>query len=311
RYERPQAGRQRQFHQFGIEALGSTNPAIDAEVIALGVDILKRLGLSKYKVLINSLGDDVSRKAYRDALIAHFEPRIAEMCTDCQTRLAKNPLRVLDCKKDRNHELMQSVPEMIDYLSEESLKYFEQVKTYLDILGISYEVDKNMVRGLDYYTETVFEVVSTDDAFGSQATLFGGGRYNRMIEELGGPTMPGIGFGMGIERMMIALDLLNIDIAENNQLDAYVVSFDADDLSEQYVFSVLNTLRQAELKVERDYLGRSSKAQLKSINRYLPRYAIMIGSTEVEKKIITLKNVDSGEQMTCTIDEAIALMKGE
>lgn len=311
RYERPQAGRQRQFHQFGIEALGSATPAIDAEVIALGVDVLKRLGLTKYKVLINSLGDDASRKAYRDALIAHFEPRIDEMCSDCQTRLAKNPLRVLDCKKDRNHELMQTVPEMIDYLTDESRQYFEKVKQYLEVLGIEYEVDKNMVRGLDYYTETVFEVVSTDEAFGSQSTLFGGGRYNKMIEELGGPSMPGIGFGMGIERMMIALDLLEIDITADDQLDAYVVCFDHDEVTEAYTFGLVNELRQAGLKIERDYLGRSAKAQLKSINRYLPRYAIMIGSSEVEEKKITLKNVDTGEQMSCTTSEAIAVMKGE
>lgn len=311
RYERPQAGRQRQFHQFGIEALGSISPAIDAEVIALGVHILERLGLTEYKVVMNSLGDDTSRKAYRDALIAHFQPSIEELCEDCRNRIEKNPLRVLDCKKDRNHELMRSVPQMIDYLSEESRSYFEAVKGYLDILGIDYEVDEKMVRGLDYYTETVFEVVSTNDTFGSQATLFGGGRYNKMIEELGGPAIPGIGFGMGIERIMIALELLEMDISKNDQLDAYIVNFDFNDESEVYIFSMMHKLRQAGLKVDRDYLGRSSKAQLKSINRYLPRYAIMVGNTEIEQKMITLKNVDSREQIICTVEEAIALMKGE
>lgn len=311
RYERPQAGRQRQFHQFGVEALGSQNPAIDAEVIALGLDVLKQLGMTKYKVLINSLGDDESRQNYRQALIDHFKPQIGEMCSDCQTRLEKNPLRVLDCKKDRNHPLMVSAPEMGNYLTEASHQYFEKVKQYLTILGVEYEVDSNMVRGLDYYTETIFEVVSTDETFGSQATLFGGGRYNKMIEELGGPNMPGIGFGMGIERIMIALDLLNIDIAKNDQIDAYVVCFDNDEATETYTFGLVNALRQADLKIERDYLGRSSKAQLKSINRYLPRYAIMIGSSEVEQQKITLKNVDTGEQVLCSVAEAIDLMKGE
>lgn len=311
RYERPQAGRQRQFHQFGVEALGSMNPAIDAEVIALGVEVLNQLGIEKYKVLINSLGDDETRQSYRDALIAHFKPQVSEMCSDCQVRLEKNPLRVLDCKKDRNHPLMQTAPKMEAYLSDASRAYFEKVKYYLDLIGIPYEVDNSIVRGLDYYTETVFEVVSTDEAFGAQSTLYGGGRYNKMIEELGGPSMPGIGFGMGIERIMIALDLLNIDMAADDQLDAYVVAFDQDDQTENYLFALLNTMRKAGLKVERDYLGRSAKAQLKSLNRYLPRYAILIGSDEVAQAKITLKNAETKAQMLCTVDEAIALMKGE
>lgn len=311
RYERPQAGRQRQFHQFGVEALGSMNPAIDAEVIALGLAILDQLGIKKYKVLLNSLGDDETRQHYRQALIDHFQPHIAEMCSDCQIRLEKNPLRVLDCKKDQHHPLMKTAPKMESYLSDASRAYFEKVQYYLDLIGIAYEVDSSIVRGLDYYTETVFEIVSTDEAFGSQATLYGGGRYNKMIEEFGGPSMPGIGFGMGIERIMIALDLLQLDIAHDDRLDAYVVAFDQDDATENYLFTLLHAMRKAGLKVERDYLGRSSKAQLKSINRYLPRYAIIIGSSEVENNVITLKNVESGEQLSCTMNEAIDYIKGE
>lgn len=185
RYERPQAGRFRQFVQFGVEALGSNDPAIDAEVIALAMDIYHTLGLKKLKLVINSLGDVESRKAHRQALIDHFQPRIHEFCDDCQARLHKNPMRILDCKKDRDHELMRTAPSILDYLNEQSRTYFEKVQMYLQKLGIAFEVDSRLVRGLDYYNHTAFEIMSEAEGFGAITTLCGGGRYNGLVQEIG------------------------------------------------------------------------------------------------------------------------------
>ncbi|HYK71663.1 MAG TPA: histidine--tRNA ligase, partial [Pseudoneobacillus sp.] len=206
RYERPQAGRFRQFVQFGIEALGSADPAIDAEVISLAMTLYKEMGLKKLKLVINSLGDKDSRNAHREALVNHFKPRIGEFCKDCQNRLEKNPLRILDCKLDRDHELMKTAPSIIDYLNDYSRNYFEKLQTYLTDMEIPFEVDPNLVRGLDYYNHTAFEIMSNAEGFGAITTLCGGGRYNGLVEEMGGPETPGIGFGLSIERFLAALD---------------------------------------------------------------------------------------------------------
>nr|MCR4856290.1 histidine--tRNA ligase [Erysipelotrichaceae bacterium] len=201
RHERPQKGRQRQFTQMGVECIGDKDPLIDAEVIALGYFFIKTIGLQGVKVLINSLGDSESRLGYRKALEDYFGPHKEELCFDCQNRLHKNPLRILDCKIDSGKELVKQAPKMV--LSEASAEYFEKVKHYLDVLGIPYEIDDRLVRGLDYYTDTVFEVVSTNEASGSQATIFGGGRYDDLVKEMGGPQISGIGFAIGVERLMI------------------------------------------------------------------------------------------------------------
>src|SRR5699024_714604 len=193
RYERPQQGRMRQLHQFGVEALGSDDPAIDAEVIGLAMDCYEALGLRSLKLVLNSLGDKESRQAHKEALIAHFTPVKDELCGDCQTRLEQNPLRVLDCKKDMNHEAMKTSPSILDYLNESSEQYFTRVKEYLDEMGIEYVVYERLVRGLDYYNHTAFEIMSEADGFGAITTLLGGGRYNGLTEELGGPDVPGVG----------------------------------------------------------------------------------------------------------------------
>src|SRR5690606_10876455 len=187
RYERPQSGRMRQFYQFGVEALGSDNPAIDAEVIALAMDFYTSLGLKKLTLVINSLGDLESRMKHREALIAHFQPHIKEFCSDCQTRLEKNPLRILDCKKDAEHELIKQAPSILDYLNQESAAYFEKVQHYLTEMGIPFVVDPTLVRGLDYYNHTAFEIMSNAEGFGAITTLSGGGRYNGLVKEIGGP----------------------------------------------------------------------------------------------------------------------------
>ncbi|MDF2904374.1 MAG: hisS, partial [Bacillus sp. (in: firmicutes)] len=204
RYERPQAGRFRQFVQFGVEALGSSDPAIDAEVISLAMNLYREMGLTKLKLVINSLGDKQSRANHRDALINHFQPRIGEFCSDCQNRLIKNPMRILDCKQDREHELMKSAPSIIEFLNDESRQYFEKVQKYLSALDVPFEIDPNLVRGLDYYNHTAFEIMSDAEGFGAITTLCGGGRYNGLVEEIGGPETPGIGFAMSIERFLAA-----------------------------------------------------------------------------------------------------------
>src|SRR5690606_19262647 len=189
--------------QFGVEVLGSDDPSVDAEVIDLAMTVYKELGLKSIKLVINSLGDQESRVEHRNALVKHFTPVRSELCEDCQSRLEQNPLRVLDCKKDHNHPAMKTAPSILEYLNEESKEYFEQVKKYLTKIGIEYEVDPTLVRGLDYYNHTTFEIMSDADGFGAITTLAGGGRYNGLIEELGGPETPAIGFGMGMERLMM------------------------------------------------------------------------------------------------------------
>lgn len=294
RYERQQAGRYRQFVQFGVEAIGSADPAIDAEVISLALDVYRRAGLKDLKLVLNSLGDGESRKAHREALIAHFAPHIGEFCTDCQSRLNKNPLRILDCKVDRDHPLMASAPSLTDYLNEESAAYFENVKRYLDAIGISYELDPNLVRGLDYYNHTAFEIMSTSQGFGAITTLCGGGRYNGVSEDIGGPHAPGIGFAMSIERLLLALEAEEKTFVDEPDLDVYIVSLDEE--AHRKGFTVLNDLRNAGIRADMDYMDRKMKAQMKSADRFNAKTVIVIGEDEVKENVVQLKNMEDGTQ---------------
>ncbi|MFD1207010.1 histidine--tRNA ligase [Sporosarcina contaminans] len=294
RYERQQAGRYRQFVQFGVEAIGSADPAIDAEVISLALDVYRRAGLKDLKLVLNSLGDGESRKAHREALIAHFAPHIGEFCTDCQSRLNKNPLRILDCKVDRDHPLMASAPSLTDYLNEESAAYFENVKRYLDAIGISYELDPNLVRGLDYYNHTAFEIMSTSKGFGAITTLCGGGRYNGVSEDIGGPHAPGIGFAMSIERLLLALEAEEKTFVDEPDLDVYIVSLDEE--AHRKGFTVLNDLRNAGIRADMDYMDRKMKAQMKSADRFNAKTVIVIGEDEVKENVVQLKNMEDGTQ---------------
>ena len=304
RYERQQAGRYRQFVQFGVEAIGSASPAIDAEVIALALDVYERAGLEELKLVINSLGDTESRTAHREALIAHFEPHIEEFCSDCQSRLEKNPLRILDCKKDHEHPLMASAPELPDYLNEESAAYFREVLAHLDAIGIEYVVDPNLVRGLDYYNHTAFEIMSTSDGFGAITTLCGGGRYNGLTEEIGGPPAPGIGFAMSIERLLLALEAEGKEWTDKPALDAYVVTLGEE--AEAKGFALVQQLRRAGVTADTDFLHRKMKGQMKSADRKQASYVIIIGEDEVAKGVVQLKNMETGEQHEMTNDDAIA-----
>lgn len=294
RYERQQAGRYRQFVQFGVEAIGSADPAIDAEVISLALDVYRRAGLKDLKLVLNSLGDGESRKAHREALIAHFAPHIGEFCTDCQSRLNKNPLRILDCKVDRDHPLMASAPSLTDYLNEESAANFENVKRYLDAIGISYELDPNLVRGLDYYNHTAFEIMSTSQGFGAITTLCGGGRYNGVSEDIGGPHAPGIGFAMSIERLLLALEAEEKTFVDEPDLDVYIVSLDEE--AHRKGFTVLNDLRNAGIRADMDYMDRKMKAQMKSADRFNAKTVIVIGEDEVKENVVQLKNMEDGTQ---------------
>lgn len=303
RYERPQAGRFRQFVQFGIEALGSADPAIDAEVISLARHLYQALGLKKLKLVINSLGDKESRNAHREALIEYFRPRIGEFCHDCQNRLEKNPMRILDCKKDHNHELMKSAPSIIDYLNEESKNYFEKVQKYLTALNIPFEIDPNLVRGLDYYNHTAFEIMSDAEGFGSITTLCGGGRYNGLVEEIGGPETPGIGFALSIERFIAALEAESIELSLNKGIDCYVVAL--GDEAKDYSVSLLQQLRSAGYSAERDYLNRKIKAQFKAADRLQASYVAILGEDELKANKINVKSMATGEQTEFELDQFI------
>lgn len=303
RYERPQAGRFRQFVQFGIEAIGSADPAIDAEVIALAMSIYRGLGLKKLKLVINSLGDKESRMAHRDALINHFQPRIGEFCSDCQNRLEKNPMRILDCKQDRSHELMKSAPSIIDYLNNDSKLYFEKVQKYLQNLDIDFTLDPNLVRGLDYYNHTAFEIMSDSEGFGAITTLCGGGRYNGLTEEIGGPEAPGIGFGMSIERFIAALEAEQVELPLEKGIDCYLVSLGEE--AKDYTVGLLHKLRMAGFSAERDYLSRKIKAQFKAADRSNAKFVAVLGEDEIKSNKINVKSMETGEQTEIELDSFI------
>ncbi|RUL57114.1 MULTISPECIES: histidine--tRNA ligase [Lysinibacillus] len=294
RYERQQAGRYRQFVQYGVEAIGSADPAIDAEVIALAMDIYQTVGLKDLKLVINSLGDKETRDAHRTALINHFEPSINEFCSDCQNRLEKNPLRILDCKKDHEHPLMKSAPALTDYLTESSAQYFDQVKKYLDVLGIQYEVDPNLVRGLDYYNHTAFEIMSTSQGFGAITTLCGGGRYNGLVEGIGGPDVPGIGFAMSIERLLLALEAEGVELEVEDRLDIYVVAM--GDEAKLKSAELISSFRTKGIAADMDYIDRKMKAQMKSADRLGAKFVIVIGDSELEESAVNVKEMESGNQ---------------
>lgn len=299
RYERPQAGRMRQFTQFGIEAIGSNSPTIDAETIALAMRFYEELGLTNLHVELNSLGDAKSRQAHRDALVNHFKPHIHEFCPDCQSRLERNPLRILDCKKDADKELMKTAPVILDYLNEESSTFFAKVKKHLDDLGIAYEVNPNLVRGLDYYTHTAFEIM--ERGIGAVSTICGGGRYNGLVKEMGGSDMPGIGFAMSIERVLLALRTQGIMLPIAHELDCFIVGMGED--AQERAFLLLDQLRQQGLAADLDFLGRKMKAQLKAADRLQAKTVAIIGEDELARGIAMLKDMATGEQQEVAFEQ--------
>lgn len=307
RYERPQKGRMRQLNQFGVEVLGSADPAVDAEVIDLAMSCYQELGLKSLKLVINSLGDKESRTNHREALVEHFKAHKEELCADCQLRLTQNPLRILDCKKDRDHPAMKTAPSVLEYLNEESRDYFDQVKNYLDSMGISYEIDPNLVRGLDYYNHTAFEIMSEAKGFGAITTLAGGGRYNGLVEELGGPATPGIGFGMGLERFLMALEAENVDFSIDEKLDCYLVA--VGEKAEKEAVRLVHELRKNGIQTDKDYQNRKMKAQFKAADRYKAKYVLILGEDELENQVITVKEMETGKQEKLPLNRLIDTLK--
>lgn len=307
RHERPQKGRLRIFNQFGVECLGEKSPYIDVETITLAYSILKTLGLKDIKVCLNTLGDDASRSAYHDALKEYFKPYYDTLCHDCKRRYEQNPLRILDCKVDHDQEFMKNAPIMKDYLTEESKEYFETVLKLLDQLEIPYEIDDKLVRGLDYYTHTVFEIVSVNEEMGAQSTVLAGGRYDGLISYFGGPEgMSGIGWALGMERLLIALEAEGIDLGQKPALDAYVMCL--SDEARIYAFEALTELRAYGYMSEMDMMHRSFKAQFKAVDRTRAKVALIIGQKEAEENKITVKNIEKKEQTTIDRKDLIEFM---
>jgi len=306
RYERPQSGRNREFTQFGVEAFGSNDPMLDAEVISIVVNLFKILGLKGIKVNINTLGDTESRIAYRKALLDYFKPYLNDLCDDCKARYSKNPLRILDCKVDGKSEILKNAPKIEDYLNDESIKHFTKVKQYLDVMGIEYVCDSNLVRGLDYYTHTVFEVTSEIESFGSQNVLGAGGRYDNLVETVGGPSTPGVGFAVGIERLLLALEAENIEIDENEPLDVYAFAMDKEE--KPYVLSLVNTLRLNGFNVDMDFKDRNIKNNFKHADKLEAKFVVIIGKDEVENRLITIKNNSTKEEYKVKLENIVEFL---
>lgn len=304
RYERPQSGRNRQLHQIDVEVFGSNSPLLDAEVISIPVTFLRLLGLKGIKVHVNSLGDTESRLAYKQALLDYLAPHISDMCEDCQSRYLKNPLRILDCKVDAEKEVLKNVPKMQEYWNEDSKTHFEQVLTYLDALGIEYIVDPKLVRGLDYYTNTVFEIEADIKGFGAQNVLCGGGRYNGLVETLDGPATPGIGFAIGVERLLLALAAEEIQFPDEDEVDLYVISLDTP----KETLELVHMLRVNGFVTEMDYLDKSMKNQFKQAERYQANYVLIVGEEEVATKTVKVKDQETHEEKRVAIDDLVAYL---
>lgn len=292
RYDRPQAGRYREFHQFGLEVLGASSPLADAEVIAMACEIFHKLGLRDLDLHLNSIGDKNCRPAYRQKLIEFFEGKKDQLCDDCRERLYKNPLRILDCKEEGCKKASVGAPEITDYLCDDCHAKFEAVKHYLDGLGISYTVDPRLVRGLDYYTNTAFEIQYPP--LGAQSAVCGGGRYDGLVEEIGGPSTPGIGFAIGLERLLLALEMQNLIPAPKSQKRVYIAALGEDAVAEG--FKIQEKLRGLGVLTDMDLQGRSLKGQMKQAGKLDSQFTVIIGSNELEKGAAAVKNMADGTQ---------------
>ncbi|MEG0086734.1 MAG: histidine--tRNA ligase [Niameybacter sp.] len=307
RYERPQAGRQRQFHQFGVEMFGSDAPTADAEIISIGYELLKRIGLTKVELHINSLGDRECRQKYNEALKAFLETKKEGLCPLCNERREKNPLRVLDCKNPNCQGMFEDAPTVLDTLGEGCMAHFNKVQELLTAMGIPFVVDPKIVRGLDYYTKTVFEFVSND--IGSQGTVCGGGRYNGLIEEIGGKPTPAVGFGAGMERLILAKEAENGNTLPQATRDLFL-GYRGDDAT-VIAYKLITQLRAAGISAESDHLQRSVKAQMKFANKIGAKYSAIIGESEMENQVINLKNMENGETREVAFSDLVAVMQEE
>lgn len=303
RYEKPQAGRLREHHQFGVEVFGASAPSADAEVISLADTFLKRLGISNVTVHLNSIGCPECRPVYYKALHDYFQDKTDRLCPTCIERLERNPMRILDCKCPECQEVSKGAPVAIDYLCDECQNHFEHVKDYLTDMNIPFEIDTGIVRGLDYYTKTVFEFVSND--IGAQGTICGGGRYDGLIEELGGQPTPGLGFGCGLERLLLVMQAVGATFPSPSVPDLYLAPLGED--ADRPVQKLCYELRQLGVKAERDIIGRGLKAQMKYADKTGARFSCVIGDGELADGKVNLKNMESGELTETSLSaEAIA-----
>ena len=301
RYERPQAGRQREFNQIGLEVFGEKSPKVDAEVIAIGYKFLEKLGITDLEVKINSVGSKESRTIYREKLIEHFSKHLDDMCDDCKDRINRNPLRLLDCKVDKDKDFYKSAPNIIDFLFEDERKHYEDVKKYLDVFGIKYTEDPTLVRGLDYYSSTVFEIVT--NKLGSQGTVLGGGRYDNLLKELGDKDIPAVGFATGVERIMM---LLGENYPKNNP-DVYIAWLGEN--TSETALKIAESLRDNDIKVYIDYSEKGMKSHMKKADKLSVRYCIILGEDELNKGIVLLKDFSTREQKEVKIEEIVNQIK--
>ncbi len=306
RYEKMQKGRQREFHQFGIELFGSPNMLADAEVILLAYDFLKSVGLDDVKLHINSIGCKNCRAEYRKALQDFLRPNLDKLCDTCKGRFDKNPMRILDCKSPECKRIAEGAPRMLDYLDDECRKAFEDLKKLLDIYGVPYEVDPGIVRGLDYYTKTAFEFVS--NKLGAQSTVCGGGRYDDLIEELGGPATPGVGFGLGIERLLLIMEACGVLPQKAPGCDILVAGL--GEAAKTKALELTKQMRDAGKRVIIDVMDRGLKAQFKYADRIGARYVAVIGDDELAKGVVSLRDMEKSSQTEVPADKVIEVLNG-
>lgn len=302
RYERPQAGRLREFHQFGVEFLGASDANIDAEVILLANTFLKEVGINNVTLYLNSIGCKECRKKYQQALIEYLGNNAEKLCPLCKDRLMKNPLRVLDCKNDDCKEITAGAPKILDYICEDCSTHFEKVKKLLTLAGVDYKVDAGIVRGLDYYTKTVFEFVSNN--IGAQGTVCGGGRYDGLIAELGGNDVPGIGFAVGIERILMLLENTGVEIPNPDKVKVYLAPM--GEKEEEKAFELATALRAKGVATDFDHMGRGIKAQFKYADKIGARFVAVIGSNELIDGVVKLKDMQSGTEETLKFSELVS-----
>ena len=297
RYEKPQAGRQREFHQFGVEVFGTQNPSADAEVIALINGLFEVLGLSKIRLEINSIGCPKCRSKYHEKLREYFSQYKDKLCDTCLGRLERNPMRIIDCKSPVCSEIAKDAPKMIDFLCEECSDHFEKVKSYLDIAGVKYEVNPTIVRGLDYYTKTVFEFVS--DNIGAQGTVCGGGRYDGLIEELGGQHTPSLGCAMGIERLLLLMESSGVEIPRPETCDLYIASM--GDRASLKAFALTEDVRKSGFSAQCDIVGRGLRPQMKFADKIGAKFSLVIGDNEIDENKAEVKNMETGDKTAVSL----------
>ncbi|HIU10999.1 MAG TPA: histidine--tRNA ligase [Candidatus Avidehalobacter gallistercoris] len=304
RYERPQAGRFRQFHQFGVECFGAASPAADAEIITLAWEFYHRLGLQNLELNLNSVGCPECRPAYRKALQDFLRPNLDKLCDSCRERFDKNPLRILDCKNPECQQYLVGAPTTLDALCDDCREHFNAVNKYLDAVGIPYKINERLVRGLDYYTNTAFEILLSD--IGAQSAVCGGGRYNRLVEEIGGKSTPGVGFALGMERVFNALASQGIELPAGRKVDVFVAALDAEAGEES--FRLTTELRRQGLAAAQDVMGRSLKAQFKYADKFAAAYTLIVGGDELARGAVQLRDMAAGEQQEVAIADVVSLI---